>query len=55
MAQIKWDEEGSHFYHTGVNKGVLFPFDNTQNRYGTGVAWNGLKTVTSPRIFMPTM
>ena len=46
MAQIKWDEEGSHFYHTGVNKGVLFPFDNAQNRYGTGVAWNGLKTVT---------
>ena len=46
MAQIKWDEEGSHFYHTGVSKGVLFPFDNAQNRYGTGVAWNGLKTVT---------
>ena len=46
MAQIKWDEEGSHFYHTGVNKGVLFPFDIAQNRYGTGVAWNGLKTVT---------
>lgn len=46
MPQIKWDEEGTHIYHTGVSKGVLFPFDNTANRYGQGVAWNGLKTVT---------
>ena len=46
MAQIKWDEEGQHLYHTGVSKGVLFPFDNNAGRYGTGVAWNGLKTVT---------
>ena len=27
MAQIKWDEEGQHLYHTGVSKGVLFPLD----------------------------
>ena len=46
MPQIKWDEEGTHIYHTGVSKGVLFPFDNAQNRYSQGVAWNGLKTVT---------
>lgn len=46
MPQIKWDEEGTHIYHTGVSKGVLFPFDNAHNRYGQGVAWNGLKTVT---------
>lgn len=46
MAQIKWDEEGQHLYHTGVSKGVLYPFDTTTNRYGQGVPWNGLKTVT---------
>lgn len=46
MPQIKWDEEGTHIYHTGVSKGVLFPFDNNTNHYGQGVAWNGLKTVT---------
>ena len=46
MPQIKWDEEGTHIYHTGVSKGVLFPFDNNLNRYGQGVAWNGLKAVT---------
>lgn len=46
MAQIKWDEEGQHLYHTGVSKGVLFPFETNTNRYGQGVPWNGLKTVT---------
>ena len=48
MPQIKWDEEGTHIYHTGVSKGVLFPFDTAQNRYGQGVPWNGLKSVTEP-------
>lgn len=43
---IKWDEEGQHIYQTGVNKGVLFPYDLKQNRYGNGVAWNGLKSVS---------
>ena len=46
MPQIKWDEEGTHIYHTGVSKGVLFPFNNAANHYGPGVPWNGLKTVT---------
>lgn len=46
MAPIKWDEEGQHIYQTGVNKGVLFPYDLKQNRYGNGVAWNGLKSVS---------
>lgn len=46
MAPIKWDEEGAHVYQTGVNKGVLFPYDLKQNRYGNGVAWNGLKSVS---------
>lgn len=46
MAQLIWDEEGKHIYSTGVSKGVLYPFDIRQNRYGTGVAWNGLKSVS---------
>ena len=50
MAQIKWDEEGSHFYHTGVNKGVLFPLTPHRTATAPGVPWNGLKTVTeTPR------
>ena len=46
MAQLIWDEEGKHIYSTGVSKGVLYPFDIKQNRYGSGVAWNGLKSVS---------
>lgn len=46
MAAITWDATGSHVYHTGVSKGVLYVFDNTTNAYKEGVAWNGLKTVT---------
>lgn len=46
MSPIKWDEEGAHVYQTGVNKGILFPYDLKQNRYGAGVAWNGLKSVS---------
>lgn len=46
MAQLIWDEEGKHIYSTGVSKGVLYPFDIKNNRYGSGVAWNGLKSVS---------
>lgn len=40
MAKLKWDSIGERFYETGVEKGVLFPYEN--DAYGTGVAWNGL-------------
>ena len=46
MTAITWDAAGSHVYHTGVSKGVLYVFDNSTNSYKDGVAWNGLKTVT---------
>lgn len=46
MTAITWDAAGSHVYHTGVSKGVLYVFDNSTNAYKDGVAWNGLKTVT---------
>lgn len=46
MTAITWDATGSHVYHTGVSKGVLYVFDNATNVYKDGVAWNGLKTVT---------
>lgn len=46
MTAITWDAAGSHVYHTGVSKGVLYVFDNLTNTYKDGVPWNGLKTVT---------
>lgn len=44
MAKIKWDQEGSRLYETGVSNGVLYVFNEGQ--YQTGVAWNGLISVT---------
>lgn len=46
MAKITWDEEGNRFYETGVKHGILSVWDDTQNAYGTPVAWNGLTGVT---------
>ena len=49
MAVITWDETGEHFYETGVNHAVLFPYDkNAQDKtkaYANGVAWNGITSV----------
>lgn len=53
--KLKWDETGERKYETGVSKGVLYPMDTEQNKYGTGVAWNGLTGVTeSPSGAEPT-
>ncbi len=43
--KIIWDETGKRFYETGVSKGVLYPI-STGSTYGTGVAWNGLTSVS---------
>lgn len=44
MAQLTWDKAGERTYETGVSKGVLYL--PTNGVYDTGVAWNGLTTVT---------
>ena len=46
MAAIEWDKTGEHFYETGVNHAVLFPYDATNKTYGKGVAWNGITSVS---------
>lgn len=46
MARITWDNTGERLYELGVKKGVLYPYDTTQSKYGTGVAWNGLTNIT---------
>lgn len=51
---LTWDETGERFYETGVDHGVLYIPDVT-GAYNTGVAWNGLTTVTeSPSGAEPT-
>ena len=44
MAQLVWDEEGKHFFETGVDHGVLFV--NKGGQYQSGVAWSGLTGVS---------
>lgn len=45
MAQITWDGTGERLFETGIDHGVLYTRDAT-GAYTTGVAWNGLVTVT---------
>jgi hypothetical protein len=44
-APLVWDNVGERYYETGVDKGVLY-LPNNSGVYGTGVAWNGLVSVT---------
>lgn len=45
MAELKWDQTNERLYETGVDHGVLYLPDAT-GAYATGVAWNGLVSVT---------
>lgn len=45
MAPLTWDQVGERVYETGVDRGVLY-IPNASGVYDTGVAWNGLTTVT---------
>jgi hypothetical protein len=45
MPPLTWDGVGEKVYETGVDHGVLYLPDAT-GVYNTGVAWNGLVTVT---------
>lgn len=46
MAKLVWDKTSEHYFETGVDHGVLYPFNTTTKKYDTGVAWNGLTAVT---------
>lgn len=45
MPVLEWDQTAERFYETGVDHGVLYIPDE-DGVYDTGVAWNGLTTVT---------
>lgn len=45
MAALAWDLVGDRFYETGIDHGVLYIPDQA-GVYATGVAWNGLTSVT---------
>lgn len=45
MSKIVWDAIGEHTFETGVRNGVLYLKD-AEGAYSTGVAWNGLTSVS---------
>lgn len=45
MTALTWDAVGERFYETGVDHGVLYIPDE-DGVYATGVAWNGLTSVS---------
>lgn len=52
---LTWDAVGEHRFETGVDHGVLFVYNKTTKKYGTGVEWNGLTAVNeSPSGAEPT-
>ena len=54
MAKIVWDAIGDHIFETGVRNGVLY-LKGAEGTYDTGVAWNGLTSVSeSPEGAEPT-
>ena len=54
MSKIVWDAIGEHTFETGVRNGVLYLKDEN-GAYNTGVAWNGLTSVSeSPEGAEPT-
>ena len=48
--KLAWDEVGERRYETGIDRGVLYPYDkgaeDPAKVYGPGVEWNGLTGVT---------
>lgn len=45
MARLQWDKTGERLYETGVDRGVLFPYNSEKSNYDKGVQWNGLTAV----------
>lgn len=47
MTALIWDDTGKRMFETGVDHGVLYPWNASENAYDTGVEWNGLTGVTA--------
>lgn len=55
MSKLVWDKTGERLFETGIDRGVLYPFNSESNAYNKGVPWNGLTGVTeSPSGAEPT-
>ena len=55
MSKLSWDQLGQKQFETGVDRGVVYPYNSTNHEYAPGVAWNGLTSVNeSPSGAEPT-
>lgn len=43
--RVQWDAVGYRYYEAGVKNVVLYVWDSANNKYGAGVAWNGITAV----------
>lgn len=46
MSRLMWDADGARLYESGVNQVALFPKTGSNGVYGTGVAWNGVTSIS---------
>ena len=46
MSKLVWDAPGERLYETGVSNGVLYVQNSAGTGWETGVAWNGLTSVS---------
>lgn len=44
--KLKFDQTGKRLYETGVSNVILFKFDKSTQKYGKGVAWNGVTAIS---------
>lgn len=46
MSKLFWDQTAEHFYETGDDRAVVYPYNSTAKAYDKGYAWNGITGVT---------
>lgn len=45
-SKLVWDQTGEKLFETGVDRGVIYPYNTSTKAYDKGVAWNGLTSVS---------
>lgn len=46
MGALAWDTTGEHFYETGNDRMVVYPYNSNDKAYSKGYAWDGITGVT---------
>lgn len=46
MPKLLWDQVGEHFFETGDDHAVVYPYNTTSKAYDSGYAWSGITGVT---------